>query len=246
MNFECKNIKDKIVVILMCFGFIALYIFAFALLQHIITLLPLNDTFLGRNIYLLLAEAIITSILILIFHNKIFRDIKDFKKNYKHYIKFAFQCWLIGFIIMIISNLFINLLITKGNIASNESTNRKILTSLPIYSILSMSIFGPICEEILFRLSFKTAFKNITIYCLFTGILFAGLHVANGVDLSSISGILKSWKELLYFIPYSSLGIAFGYAFFKTDNICTSICMHIFHNSLSVAMIIFSMLATGV
>ena len=119
-----------------------------------------------------------------------------------------------GFVLMFLSNILINTIISDG-IAVNESANRNTLATLPIYSVLAMCIMAPICEELLFRASFKEAFKHAITFSLFTGILFAGMHVATGIESWSISYLAKNWHELLYFIPYGSVGVAFGYAFYK-------------------------------
>lgn len=237
MLFECKNFKDKIVTILMGLGFIALYFFIGSLLSVVIESLPYSNTKFGLTIYGILMEIILVSLLVILGHKKIFKDFKNFKKEPKKYLKTAFVSWLIGFGIMMVTNLIINLCFTNGAIAANESTNREVLAALPIYSILAMCIAGPICEEVLFRLSFKNAFKHIVTYCLFTGIFFAGMHVINSLDSFTIASIIKNWRQLLFIIPYAGLGIMFSYAYYKTDNIFTSIIMHVFHNSLTVLMI---------
>ena len=246
MDFECKNYKDSFISILMSIGIIILYMIVPSLFLQIFLVFPFSSTNWGANICYIMAELCTLLILIFIFHKRFFRDFKDFKKNYKKYIKTAFKFWLIGFGLMIVSNLIINLFIIENGMAANESSNRAILAQFPLFSIVSMCIIGPICEELLFRASFKNAFKSIIKYSLFTGLLFAGMHVVTGIESFTIAGIIKNWQELLYFLPYGSLGIAFGYAYYKTDNIFTSIFMHIFHNSLSVLLIIFSMLSTGV
>jgi len=43
---------------------------------------------------------------------------------------------------------------------------------------------------------------------------------------------------LIYLIPYGALGIAFGYAYRKTNNIYGTMIMHSIHNALSLVQII--------
>lgn len=179
-----------------------------------------------------LAVTMIESILILGILTFILRrflkgQFQDFKKNYRVYLKKAFRYWGYGFIAMIVTNLLINSLFIDG-IAPNEEANRIILTTFPLYSILSMCLIGPMSEELLFRLGFRDVFKNRWVYIITTGIIFGSMHV-----LLSLESVL----DLLYIIPYSTLGFAFGACYFDTDNIYTSICAHVFHNVLTIAII---------
>lgn len=239
MEFEGKTLLDKIMIFLRGIGLIFLYIVLSSLLSSII-ISPFKDSNVWLNIGGILANLIIVGMLIILFHKRLKRDFKDFKKNYKKYIKQVIPYWVVGFIIMIVSNLIINLLINSGNLAANEEANREILTKVPIYSLLDICLFAPLSEELLFRASFKNAFKNIFAFAIVTGLIFAGMHVATGFDSLSISAILKNWKELLYFIPYGALGIAFGLAYFKTNNIFSSMFLHSMHNTLSVFFIILA------
>lgn len=245
MGFQAKNILDKVMIILRGIGLIFLYMVISPLFIALLSSTPLNKGFIGKNLVYILAEALVLLILIIIFNKRITKDWKDFKKNYKKYLKQGLICWFIGFIIMFMSNIIINMIIVDGGMAANESANREVLNQFPIYSILAMCIMAPVCEELLFRASFKNGFSKAITFCLFTGILFAGMHVATGIESWSISYLIKNWQQLLYFIPYSSVGIAFGYVFYKTDNIFSSISMHMFHNSLSVAFILLAMLSGG-
>ena len=244
MGVKCNNMLDKIMVILRGFGLIMLYMFLAPILMILFKSLPFSDTFIGKNITYILAELVTMLILIAIFHQRFFKDWKDFKVNYKKYLKQVIFYWIIGFVLMFLSNILINTIISDG-IAVNESANRNTLATLPIYSVLAMCIMAPICEELLFRASFKEAFKHAITFSLFTGILFAGMHVATGIESWSISYLAKNWHELLYFIPYGSIGVAFGYAFYKTNNIFSSISLHMLHNTISVAFILLATLLGG-
>ena len=124
-----------------------------------------------------------------------------------------------------------NLLIVNlngGNIANNEELNRSIISIYPLYAISSIMILGPINEEITFRGGFKKAFSSIIFYTVFTGVLFGGAHVLSNIN---------TFSDVLFIIPYSVLGMVFSYICYKTDNIFTSISIHIFHNCLSLLII---------
>ena len=111
---------------------------------------------------------------------------------------------------MVISNLIINIILFDGGIATNEANNRELLTTMAIYAIPSMVIFAPICEELIFKKSFTKTFSNKYQFTIFTGVLFGSAHL--------ISGGL-TLQNLLYIIPYSSLGIVFSYMYIKSNNI---------------------------
>ena len=246
MNFEGKTFLDKFMIILRGIGIIILYMVASPLLSILFSKSFLNKGYVGKNIALILVETIIMFTLILIFHKRFFNDFKDFKKNYKKYLKTVIPYWVVSFIIMWFSNIIINMIISDGALAANESANRELLGQFPIYAIIAMTILAPISEELLFRASFKNAFSNIVFYSLFTGLLFAGMHVATGIESWSITSLLKNWQELLYFIPYGSMGIAFSYAFYKTDNIFSSISLHVMHNSLTLLFLLIALISRTV
>lgn len=242
MDFKCDTFLDKLVVIFRGIGLIFLYMVGTVLLAAIAHLTPLVKSNTGKSIAYILIDVIVLTILCVLFAKRLKVDFKDFKKNWRKYLRIVIPYYILGVIVMMVSNIVINTIINNGGLAANESANREILSGYPIASVISMCIMGPICEELLFRASFKNAFKNIVTYCLFTGILFAGVHVANGINSWNILTIISKWRELLYFIPYSAVGVAFSYAFYKTDNIFSSISLHILHNSLTVALLLLATL----
>ena len=130
--------------------------------------------------------------------------------------------WLIGLVVMMISNIFIGLFLTQAT-ATNEQGVQELIKSSSIISIITIGIIAPIIEEITFRKAFRDIFKNDLAFILLSGLIFGGLHV--------ILSISSPW-DLFYIIPYSSLGIAFGKIYQQSDNIYTSIIMHIFHNTV--------------
>lgn len=178
-----------------------------------------------RNISTIFADLLTLFIFIIIFRKKLIPDFNEFKKNYKELIKDNFKYWIIALIVMIISNFIINLIV--GNIANNEEINRTVLMELPISSIISMVLVGPIIEELITRKVFKDVFNNKYVYILFSGLLFASLHL-----LASTSFI-----ELLYIIPYAALGCAFAKMYYDTDNLWTNIFYHSLHNLMAIIII---------
>ena len=191
-----------------------------------------QKNFLVNNILLLIMEFVLMSILILMNRKKLKNDYADFNENHKKYLKYGFKLWFIGLIIMMISNVIIAGM-TKG-LASNEEANRQLMLQYPIYMVISTMMLAPFNEELTFRGNFKDAFKNKKVFILFTAFVFASVHVLNGIT---------SPLELLYYIPYGALSIAFGKIYMETDNIYTTMVIHSVHNSLSIILLLIAYLA---
>lgn len=186
-----------------------------------------NDT-----IYILLNFTIylLTIIMLIIIYQK---DLKEeafiFKTNLKKNLSIGFKYWAYAFMFMIISNLII--ISINGNIATNEAQNRSLINTYPLVSFLFMVFLGPFIEEILFRKGFKSVFKNKTIYCFFSGILFGLAHLISAFTLGDISSNIT---QLLFIIPYSGIGYFFAKIYTKTNTIYTSTFFHIIHNAIAV------------
>ena len=133
---------------------------------------------------------------------------------------------------MMLSNILINVYITN-NIAANEASNRSTLESYPIYAILAISLIGPLAEELTFRCNFKDLFHHRNTFVLLTSLIFASAHV-----LTSLTSI----TDLIYLIPYMSLSLALGFAFYDTDNIYTTITIHTMHNTLATILLVVALL----
>ena len=193
----------------------------------------IKNNLVVNNVLYILIEIILLIVLALMNKKKLKDDYDDFNKNYKKYLKYGFKLWFIGLVIMMISNgLIANI---TGGIANNEELNRKMMMEYPVYMVISTMILAPFVEELTFRGTFKEAFKNKTLFILFTALLFSGVHVLNGIT---------SPVELLYFIPYGALSIAFGKIYMETDNIYTTMVIHSFHNSLSIILLVLTYLAS--
>ena len=124
------------------------------------------------------------------------------------------------------SNAFI-VFILNGGIASNEDSVRELFKVSPIYIYLSAVFFAPVVEELVFRQGIRNLFGRNILFILISGLVFGGLHVVDGYE---------TILDLLYLIPYSSLGIAFAYMLYKTDNIFVSMGFHFMHNGIIMGL----------
>lgn len=176
--------------------------------------------------YLLIYELLMMAIIILIFSKKIKRDFNDLLKNHKEYYSEYMKFWLIGLGVMLVSNSFI--IFGLGNeIAENENAVRALFKISPLYIYLSSVIFAPVVEELVFRQGIRNILGRNIVFIIVSGMLFGGLHVVTS---------MTSPIDILYIIPYSSLGIAFAYMLYKTDNIFVSMGFHFLHNGLLIAL----------
>lgn len=172
-------------------------------------------------------------ILFMIYKNELIIKFKEYFKNFRENINTTFKYYLIGFLVMIISNIVI-VLFFKNASANNEETVRTLIDKAPLYMIFSVSIYAPFVEEVIFRKGIKDsvmAFSNNKftkyLFILISGILFGSMHVI---------GSVTSVYDYLYIIPYSALGISFAALLYKTDNIFSTITIHSIHNTASIIL----------
>lgn len=225
---------DKLVEFFKNFGILLLTLFLFLIGPvFFIGLIKLTGIAIPNPLLSLISSTIVILILFAIFHKTIIRDFKDFKVNYKKYMKITIKYWVIGVLVMMFSNFIINFIIFNGEISGNEEEVRKVLISAPVFGLISAGIVAPLSEEFTFRLAFRKAFNNLWVFAFVSTFVFAGLHVMT--DFSSA-------LDLLYFIPYGSLGFAFACAYYKTGNIFSTVTIHMIHNTLTFSLILISYL----
>ncbi|MBR5370452.1 MAG: CPBP family intramembrane metalloprotease [Bacilli bacterium] len=226
------NLNNKIKYIIK--GIIVFFIFYLSVyLQYIpIKLFNINSTNITYEIRILLStfSSISTFIIFFIIYRKdIKKYFKDFIKNKEEYMDIGIRCWIIGLLIMFASNIVLNMILKAGG-ANNEKAIQTMIKSLPLIMILDAGIIAPFNEEIVFRKTIKDVFNNKWIGIVISFILFGGAHIIN-----SSNTIL----DYLYIIPYGALGAAFAYSYYKTNNLFTSITLHMMHNIILILISIF-------
>lgn len=219
-----KKIINKKYILKSIITFILFYYSSYLQLIPILILNLNLDKLSGTNKVLLsmYSNIILLIILILLYKNDLKNEFKKFKENLNKNIDTGFKYWLIGLMTMFISNIIINIIIGNGQ-AENEKIVQQMITYAPYIMVINAGITAPIIEEITFRKAFKNVFNNKWLFILSSSLIFGSLHVITK---------LTSPLDLLYIIPYSSLGISLAYMYYKTDTIYTSITMHIFHNTI--------------
>lgn len=194
-------------------------------------ILQIPFLFLPEKLFYLFTYLSLAIIYIIYFKNDLKQELISLKKNYKTILKTTFKYWLIGLSIMIISSFIINFLNIPSN-TTNQETNITLLQRMPIIATIIMAILAPITEELVFRKGLHKFTTNKHTYAITSGIIFASIHLIS--SFTSLSDIIM----IIHLIPYSAVGIAFGYAYHKTDNIYGTIIFHTIHNLLSILQLI--------
>lgn len=184
------------------------------------------------SIFLKLLADLTFAIFLFIFYRKSLKeDFKKFIKDFGNITDIAIKYWLIGLAIMASSNILINTFTTLGTSTNQQSVNN-IITTAPILAFIITTFIAPFVEEIIFRKTFKDAIKSKIPFILTSGLFFGTIHV--------LSSITTSLFGLLYIIPYSALGICLSIIYYKTDNIFSTIFIHMVHNGALVLLYIFT------
>ena len=219
MNILKKYINPKNL-ILLCITFTLFYTSVY------LRLIPIKLFNLDYNkipiriILSLFSDIILLLVLILIYRKELIIENIDT----------GIKCWLIGLFVMMVSNIILNIVFKAGG-ANNEKSVQQMIKSLPWLMIILVGFIGPIIEELVFRKGFRKAFKNKYLFIILSGTIFGAMHIISSNDP----------LQILYLIPYSSLGIAFAISYEKTDTIFTPITLHILHNTILTTLSIIAL-----
>jgi len=182
------------------------------------------------NLLTLFSDMFLLLVLVFMYYKEIKSGILKLKENFSQVFDASFKYWLVGFLIMMASNLVINLFFPDA-VSGNENSVQTMIQQTPLIMFFTAGIIAPIIEELVFRQAFKDIFLSKGAFIFSSGIVFGLLHVV----FSYTNGI-----DFLFVVPYSSLGIAFSYTVYKTDNITSSMMMHILHNSMIIGLSILA------
>lgn len=183
-----------------------------------------------KVIVMFIADITFLLFLIKIYYKDVKKDFFNFfNKNILTNIKTSLKYWGLGLLVMVFSNLIITM-ITNGALTENEEAVRTLIDKVPLYMAFQLMIYAPISEELIFRRSMADITKNKYLYIFLSGFIFGGLHI-----VTSITGLV----DLLFLIPYCSLGFVFAYLYKKTDNIFSTVVAHAIHNTLALVLYLF-------
>ena len=215
---DIVNSKKLIVFFIMIFLFLALdYIFLIG--YYSITGVSKASTIVGVTC-IFMKYFVLIGLFIKDYHKYLKDKWFDFKKNIKKYFEISFKNWFLGFLFMIISNYIINYFFP--GLGKNEETVQQLIKLLPVIAFLFTTVFAPFVEEMIFRKYLQDAIKNKYLFMILSGLLFGLVHVLG----------YKNPLEYLLIIPYGSLGVMFAKTINETDNVYSSIMMHMFQNGV--------------
>lgn len=175
----------------------------------------------------ILGNMLFIAILYLMYKKDLDEEFKTFIKSFKSSFKTGFKYYLAGLVAMMVFNLFISIIIK--DVSTNESLVREMLFEMPVFTMISISLIAPLSEELTFRKSLEPLFKNKWIYALSCGLIFAACHLVAG-EFKLIN--------LLYLLPYGSLGFVFALMDKETKTTFTSVMMHMIHNTMTGALLL--------
>lgn len=172
---------------------------------------------------ILIINIVYIAFLIFMYRKELKKDIIDFKENYKNYLSKYISLYLLGVILMGLSNVLLQH-ITHLEMSGNETAVRTLLKQIPVYMVFTSIIYAPFVEEIIFRKSIRNIIKNKYIFVIISGIIFGLLHISD----------YRNINEILMGIPYIIMGLDFAYIYYKTNNLFTTMVFHFCHNLILV------------
>lgn len=199
-------------------------VLAYALQDIIGIFMPEDLSFSATITIAIMIYVVLFILAILIFKDRLKKDIKIFKDNFKAYIQFIFPKLGLMYIIYIISSLICSA-ITGNAVSENQAT----IEALPQWFIIPAAIiWAPVVEELLFRGVIRRFIKNDKLFIIISGVAFGLIHTIAEATLMSV---------IVMAIPYAILGGFFAYLYAKTDNICSNMLSHAFHNTIMVILL---------
>lgn len=215
VNYEKPNKKEIILSIVLLVAYFS---------QFALDIIPLDNLSQTAAILLTIAIYIVLLVIALFtFKERLKRDIKLFKENYKAYSQYILPRLGIMYVIFIVCNLICVLISRKAT-----SENQAALESMPKWFIIPAAVlWAPIVEELVFRGSFRRFIKNDYLFIAVSAIIFGLMHTISEANILNV---------FIMAIPYSILGGFFAYIYDKTDNLCNNILLHAFHNALGMLL----------
>jgi membrane protease YdiL (CAAX protease family) len=238
--------KDKLKIIRF---FIAFLVFYFtATLVVIVMRYGMGMSLSSDNIYDLVLIDVISSlismiIVVLMYNDKIRDSIKKVNKmKIRNFILKVIVSGICLFAVKIVSGIVISILTSilglESTTVENQSLVESMLESAPFIMMISVSIFAPLTEELIFRAGIKDIFKNKKVFIAVSGLIFGLMHVTDSVlflfeilllgvvidKLLNDKVLDKSLKVTLSVITSIALLIIFGYVYLlEYGNLITKI-----------------------
>ena len=204
---------------------IILYISIFFGLQIIIGFIygylnSFNNGDLNEEKILSLTTILIYTVLfilfIILYHKRLIEDAKRLNKK-------SIIIMVISLVAVLITNFGLTRLLVSLDIEmANQEAALDLLNNNKIITGITLAIFGPVVEELVYRYSLSTIIKKDITFIIISSILFGMVH---GLGIAMV----------IYII----LGVILAICYRKTDNnLITTIIIHIINNTIGVLMAI--------
>lgn len=212
-----KKIIKNVLVFLLYFVYIKVYLFLMEKAGMPLT----NFSLPTRVIILFTLNIVFIAFLFILYKDELKTDFKDFKKNWKKYLKKYVNYYMIGLILMAISNIVLQHLLSI-KISGNEEAVEDLIKIVPFYMLFQSVIYAPFVEEMIFRKVIRNVISNGKLFVIISGVVFGVVHISDFSD----------YKQILMGIPYIIMGLDFAYIYYKSKNIYTTMTLHFAHNAI--------------
>lgn len=181
---------------------------------------------LNQMVITAISDMIFLALLIIVFFKDVVKDIKVYFKNFNKSVFGSFKWYFLGIVLMAGFNLIINNI--TGSISDNETLVRSMIYKFPAVSFICVALLAPFIEEIVFRKSVMNCTKNKWIGSTISALLFGLAHVIS---------YLSDFSNIIYMLPYASLGFTFAMMDYESDTMFSSVTYHALHNAFSFVII---------
>ena len=220
--------KHRIPILLLYYFIVMILLSALPITATAMVFLANNDitkAIIYLNLFFYGSHLILFFVCFLSFGEEIRKKVKEFLLNWRKNVKYI----IIGFVMILIATFVMGIFFQQqGSNQESLSHMQQSSTSIMLLCFYIVTIIlGPINEEFIFRRILIGEGKKYFPTCLIllvSSIAFGLIHIH---DL----------KEILLVIPYAITGIILGTVYYKSDNIITSITLHILNNFIGVLLL---------
>ena len=199
------------------------YILIFIFIMYVLPLFNIRNNCMQYFVYIFLF------LITVLFNYKYMKqDFINFRNNFKVYFPFIIRRYFIMLGLMLVVSIPI-VLINNGNTSTNQQMLNEMFIKMPLVTFLLSSLYAPIVEENIFRLSLSKLINNKYLFILISGFSFGILHVIDK---------FTSATDLLYIFVYSTLGICLAKSYYDSKNIFVSISMHFIQNFIAGILVL--------
>lgn len=245
MDYQDSNYKNALLCSLYS---ILTYVLLFTVGLSQIILVTILKPFLGTDNYFNNALILFLDYFIL-FAILIGINFKSLKIEFKQFVKANnISLVLLGFLALYLVSFFVSLLVNNIEINYNfanfffhkeiatTSQNQNSIVALinskgMLLTFFSASIFGPVVEELIFRKSLFTIFKDDSKAFIISSVIFAMIHVVSSIGTFNLMSII------LITIDYLAPAFVLGYIYIKGNkNVLYTILVHIIYNTFAMVL----------